>query len=112
MQNTLLMPEKSEAGGREKLETAKPVPFNGVTVCRGGQVMVGGEPSKMERVVTQMLVSPALSRAVQLTVVVVVTLNRRVSESGQKVLAIPEPSEALIERNTSTSGRLSLAVVV
>jgi hypothetical protein len=67
---TFLMPEKSEAGGREKLADAKVVPSVGVTVCRGGQVMVGLEPSTMVRVLTQIVESPALSRTVQLTVVV------------------------------------------
>ena len=89
-------------------------PLVGDVAIFDGQDIVGAGPSAIVNGKLHVLIFPALSVALHVTVVVVNTVNRVVPESGQTMLAIPDPSVALTleAKLTLGSGRPSVACVV
>lgn len=90
------------------------MPLVGDVTMLDGQVIVGAGPSATVNGKLHVLTFPALSVALHVTVVVVNTVNRVVPESGQTILAIPDPSVALTLEAKLTLGsrRPSVACVV
>ena len=104
----VLMPEKSDAVGAVNVTVWDDVaPLEGEVEIEDGHTRVGDELSATATENVQDDLSPALSKAVQVTLVDVRTANRVVPESGQEMFQMPELSvaETLPRKETSGSGR-------
>ena len=109
------MPEKSDAVGAVNVTVSDEVaPLVGAVDIEDGHTRAGGALSATTTGNVQDDLSPALSKAVQVTLVDVRTVNRVVPESGQEMFRMPELSvaETLPMKDTCGSGRLSADVVV
>jgi hypothetical protein len=108
------MPELSCAVTENGTETEAVIPLLGITEYELGQIITGGELSIILIEMSQVLLFPALSTALQVVMVVVDTENNLLEESGQESDMIPDPSlaETLERKATDTSGRPSEACVM
>ena len=90
------------------------MPSVGEITILEGQLRLGGALSTMVSGNEHVLTFPALSVAVQVTLVVVRTVNRVTPESGHTIDAIPLPSVAvtLDAKYTNGSGLMSVLCVV